>query len=326
MSITPKATIVALMWTQVSQNGQRVAAQLSQIYQQQPDIAAVMLGGSVARGLADEYSDLEIGVFWNRAPSDEVRKALIAQMRGELWSLTSYPPDSGAVAGEHFGLTSAWLDNREVNGTLMVDAKHTTTTFVDQCLSKLLTEYDASAEHEKLAAAIADATTLFGDGYISRWQNRLADYPDRLAIRIIQENLWFGPWYVPQAYAQRRDHLVLTQHWVWMQQCLLRILAALNRVYYPSSEHKWMDALIQRFRYVPVNLANRMRAVFQSEPLAGIQEMQRLINETITLIENYLPAVNRIQMFQSHPEITTEWARKRWSDEPPYTLLKVGTQ
>lgn len=310
------------MSTPVSRNGQCVAAQLTQIYQQQPDIVAVMLGGSVARGLADQYSDLEIGVFWNHAPSDEVRTALIAQMRGELWSLSSCPPDSGAVAGEHFGLTSIWLDNREVNGTLMVDAKHTTTAFVDRCLSQLLTEYDTSADHEKLAAAIADGIALFGDAYISRWQKQLADYPDKLAIKIIQENLWFGPWYVPQAYAQRRDLLVLTQHWVWMQQCLLRILAALNRVYYPSSEHKWMDALIQRFQYVPVDLAKRMKAVFQSEPLAGIQEMQRLIHETITLVENYLPEVNRVQLFPGHPEINTQWARKRWSDEPPYTLLK----
>jgi hypothetical protein len=312
------------MSTQISVNGRRVAEQLATQYKKHPAIVAVMLGGSVARGLADEYSDLEIGIFWRRAPRDEERAALITQMGGDLWSLARCPPDTGAVSGEHFGISEAWLENSRVSGTLMIDAKHATTSFVDRCLSKLLTEFDTSAENEKMAAAIADGTTLFGEACISDWKVQLAVYPDKLAIKIVQENLWFGPWYVPKAYAQRRDPLVLTQHWVWMQQCLLRILAALNRIYYPSSEHKWMDALIHRFHYVPVDLADRMREVFQSESMEGVRKMHMLINDTISLVERCLPEVNRIQMFPEHPEINTEWARKRWQDEPQYTLLKAA--
>jgi len=33
-------------------------------------VAAVILGGSTARGHADRYSDIELGVFWHTPPAD----------------------------------------------------------------------------------------------------------------------------------------------------------------------------------------------------------------------------------------------------------------
>ncbi len=36
-------------------------------------------------------------------------------------------------------------------------------------------------------------------------------------------------------------HLVLAQHLVWMQQAIVNVLAALNREFVPSAEHKWVD-------------------------------------------------------------------------------------
>jgi predicted nucleotidyltransferase len=54
---------------------QEVAIQVAQKYQSNPNITAIMLGGSTARGHTDKYSDIELGVFWNQPPTEEERMA-----------------------------------------------------------------------------------------------------------------------------------------------------------------------------------------------------------------------------------------------------------
>jgi len=144
-----------------------------------------------------------------------------------------------------------------------------------------------------------------------------------VVIKMIQENLWCGPWFIPRAYVERDDQLVLYQHVIWMQQSLLKILAGLNRCYYPSAEHKWMDALITRFMVVPPKLAARLKQVFRAPPPEGMQQMLELVQETVALVEQHCPEVDQIAMFAEHPEITTTWAYRRWEPATPYTLLQA---
>lgn len=73
---TPMATI--------SEAGLLVARVIAKEYASYPAVRAIMVGGSVARACADEYSDLEIGVFWGQLPTVQVRQATIARIGGHL--------------------------------------------------------------------------------------------------------------------------------------------------------------------------------------------------------------------------------------------------
>ena len=53
-----------------------LAAQIAKAYVA-TGAEAVLLGGSTARGEADRHSDIEVGVFWRRAPGDDERAAAI---------------------------------------------------------------------------------------------------------------------------------------------------------------------------------------------------------------------------------------------------------
>jgi hypothetical protein len=105
------------------------------------------------------------------------------------------------------------------------------------------------------------------------------------------------------------------------EQCILRILAALNRLYYISSEHKWVDAFTAMMPFVPPDLSSRMKQVFRMDFLEGWHLLKSLIYETIDLVEEHLPAVNSISLFKEHPEVNTTWARKRWETHSAYTLF-----
>lgn len=308
---------------QASRAGLAVAHQIAATYRTNSNVQAVMLSGSVARGYADHYSDLEIGVFWDTPPTDTDRTNLIRQIGGDLWSFTSYTTDPEWVVSEHYGLGSLTINGQETTGLVMVDTKHATLTCLERCFRDVLEQYDTALDKQILIAAMQDGIALSGDALLAQWQVRAKQYPLRLAIKIIQENLWCGPWFIPQAYVERDDQLVLYQHVIWMQQSLLKILAGLNYCYYPSAEHKWMDALIARFRIAPTQLAMRLKQVFHEPPESGMQHMLQLVQETVALVKQHCPEVDQIAMFDGHPEITTTWANQRWKPPAPYSLLQA---
>ncbi|MCL5999717.1 MAG: nucleotidyltransferase domain-containing protein [Chloroflexi bacterium] len=273
----------------VSRGGSAVARHITTVYRTNPKVRAIIVSGSVARGYADQYSDLEIGVFWETFPSDGERAALITRAGGELWSLTSAGKGNGEVVNEHYGLRSVGIDGISHAGLVMVDTKHATLDIVERCLVDIVERYDTSLSKQILLAAIEDGIPLYGQSIIETWQTRAKAYPLSLAIKMIQENLWCGPWFIPQAYVDRDDQLVLYQHIVWMQQSILKILSGLNRRYYRSAEHKWMDATIAGFALKPIDLATRMKQVFHTAPHDGMKQMLALVYETIDLVEQHCP-------------------------------------
>ena len=48
-----------------------IARHVAQGYRANPHVAAVLVAGSVARGLADDLSDVELDVYWSRPPTSE---------------------------------------------------------------------------------------------------------------------------------------------------------------------------------------------------------------------------------------------------------------
>ena len=65
------------------------AEQVADAYTGNPAVAAVLLGGSAARGHADRYSDIELFVVWREPPTETDRAAAIAAAGGDL--VTLYP-------------------------------------------------------------------------------------------------------------------------------------------------------------------------------------------------------------------------------------------
>ena len=308
---------------QLSQAGIAIARHIAAVYHAHPAVQAVMVGGSVARGYADHFSDLEIGVFWATPPTDADRTALIEQIGGDLWSLSSSTANPDWLAGEHYGLSALAINGQMTNGLVMVDTKHATLACLDRCFRDVQELFDTALPKQVLIGAIQDGIPLYGHALLAEWQARARAYPDRLAIKMIQENLWCGPWFVPEAYVERDDQLVLYQHVIWMQQSILKILAGLNRCYYPSTEHKWMEALIARFGLAPINLTARLKQLFHEPPAEGMRHMLELVRETVALVAQHCPEVDDIAMFPEHPEATTTWAHRRWEPPAPYTLLQA---
>ena len=303
----------------MSRAGLRLARELARIYTADPRVTAVMVGGSVARGWADEYSDLEIGVFWDTAPSEEDRRDAARRMGGEVWK---FDPSGGDRASEHIGLSEAAVGSRRYLGTAMVSPVHITVGTAEEWIGALIDDLDTDPQKYELAAAVRHGVPLYGHDLLRRWQGKTASFPDRLAVKLVQQNLWLGPWFNWNAYVERADHLAAAQHLVWMQQGMVNVLAALNRDYLPSMEHKWVGRLLEGLEIKPDDCEARLRATFATGDLGrAVRDLVELGMEVIDLVEEHLPEVNETSLFEDHPWVDTTWARQRWAAYPAYTLV-----
>ncbi|MEI4770922.1 hypothetical protein WAX74_14965 [Psychrobacillus sp. FJAT-51614] len=61
-----------------------LASSISNVYIQNPKVDAVLLGGSVSRNWSDEFSDIELFVFWKECPTEEDRKVSINSVNGRI--------------------------------------------------------------------------------------------------------------------------------------------------------------------------------------------------------------------------------------------------
>ncbi len=303
----------------MSRAGLDLARAVAGTYSDNPNVRAVMVGGSIARGCADEFSDVEIGVFWRTLPSDMERMEAVSRMGGEIWK---FEPFRDGRAGEHVGLSESTVGSERYRGTAMVSPIHLTLEAAEERIGALIDGLDTASRNYEFAAAVRYGVPLYGDALIEEWKKRVGAFPTRLAVKLVQENLWLGPWFNWAGYGERVDHLVVAQHLVWMQQGIVSILAALNREYLPSPEYKWLEWFIDRLRIKPADCAVRLKVTFGKGDLSeAVRELVELGMEVIDLVEDHLPEVNEMSLFEAHSGVDTSWARERWKQEPPYTLL-----
>ncbi len=204
----------------------------------------------------------------------------------------------------------------------MISTHHLTIARVEEILHDVIDRLDTSLGKQELVFAIQHGLALHGAKLLQQWQAKANAYPKELAIKMVQENLWFGPWFCPEGYAAREDLLVFHQHMIWVEQGILKVLAGLNRLYFPSREYKWMDVLIQKMPVAPPNLSARLKQILGLSPRAGWRELHTLIEETLSLVKSHLPEVDTIPLFESRPEVNVAWARKRWEPFAGYSLMR----
>lgn len=272
-------------------------------YAENPKVAAVALAGSVARGLADQHSDIELDVYWGEPPTDDDRVAPVRRAGGQIDIYWAAPPSDeeykrifdrtdGKISQlwPHEG--DEWSEHYYVSGVSVGISGFLTTT-VEQYLDDVLNRHDPDDERQMRLAAIHHAAPLHGEQLLQRWQERTAHFPHELSLALIKAQLDFDEsWWSSEMWIARDAHLPLIQLLHHMQIKTLRILLALNRIYMPDPRFKWADYLIGRMTIRPENLAQRLKQVFALKPPEAVQAMDAIFYETLGLVRQHLPEVD----------------------------------
>jgi predicted nucleotidyltransferase len=252
----------------------RLAEIVAPAYAANPKVAAVLLAGSVARGQADRYSDIEIDVYWHTPPTDA---DLLAPIERSGWELLYRHVDE-----------YEWADGFFIEG-IKVDTSQFLVATLDGWIEDVMERADLEVEKQIRITAIQHGQALYGADLIERWRARAASYPDALARAMVAQYLDFRPRELLEMLAARDNTLLLHRSLVGIAQQIFDVLMGLNRVYLPHPYHKWLDWEVTQLPIAPADLAGRLRRLLRAEPRAAADEANRLVEETFALVEQYMP-------------------------------------
>lgn len=256
-----------------------LAERVAPVYAALPGVRAVLLAGSVARGWADRYSDVEMTIFWDTAPSDDARCAAATQV-GTLVNLYPYDDEN-----------AEWSDDVQVAG-VEFQISHRLVDGTEQWLADVVEGYDTALVKQDLIAIIQYALPLHGGDLVAAWRATVADYPDGLAEAMVREHVGFRSRWARQKMLYRDDRLLLYDDFVQAEKAILLSLMGLNRVYLPHLGFRWLDRLAADLAIAPPNLAARLADVFRRPPAEAVAVLDALIDETLCLVEQHMPQVD----------------------------------
>jgi predicted nucleotidyltransferase len=233
-----------------------------------PRVKAVAVGGSVATGLADRYSDIDLYVFWD-----------------------SLPETSGAAKNleEH----EAWIDQLKV-GTVPVEVSHFTRERLDEIFDKVLVRCDPDPAKQDLVNAVQTALPLYDSGFLSAYVARAECYPDDLARNVVRQHLQFTPrWYI-RTLAERDDVIRLHDLLGHDLRNLIAVLLGLNRLYHPHPKFKSYELMVRRMRIAPSDLLARCRRTLCSAPAKSARCLEELVTDLFLLVRSEMPDIDLV--------------------------------
>ena len=201
------------------------AKDLASILKETKALCAIV-GGSVGRLTADQYSDLEIVIYYDILPNDVARKKILK----ELKAIQSFPFKSPQL--------DAWqIEDNVTIDELRIDFIHCKYSVLSHWLDRLLLEFDPHLGIQKIAASLLSGEILFGHSYLEPLKKRLNFYPRELALNTINQQLsQIG---IPQleiANYRQDIHIYYTllssQHYR-----ILPIIFALNKQFYSGEKN-----------------------------------------------------------------------------------------
>jgi hypothetical protein len=238
---------------------------------------AILVTGSVARGVADNHSDVEM-----RFLVDEIQPISIYQdwMRS-VGGLVEPEDNAERLTGTAI---KSWHDG------ILVGAFWQPWSSLEATLEMILrAEID---EHWTLTEAwrIADALPMRAHERLTTWQERLKEYPDALRDRLIMETVatWTDPTWWPASVvtiwglASHDARLALLERMTRYLERGLRITFALSRRWEP--DYRWLASEAQRLTIKPGELVSRINSALTLENLReSVRTCLALLVDILTL-------------------------------------------
>lgn len=256
-----------------------IARRVSEACVSEADAHAVALTGSVALGLADGASDIDLVVFHGALPAQAALDAARAAVGGSLRLYASV------------GDGSRFKEGYFVHG-VRCDLGHITVAAFEADMALVLDSHSADAHAQSRLAGILDSLPLHGADLVAGFQARAACYPDALARATVAKHLRFPPfWTLTETGAGRGELLHLYAAMVEAETNILGALCGLNWVYLPG-EFKHLGRLAASLTRAPPDLAPRLRSVLRQEPAVAAEELGALIRETFALVGRHMPEID----------------------------------
>ena len=236
-------------------------------------VRAVVLGGSFARGNADDDSDLDLGIYYRRGDSLDLDG--LRELAGDL------DPDHGADAVTEPGEWGRWIDG---GAWLTIQGRRVDWLYRDidrleaviaECRGgRFTSDYQpghphAFHSHMYLGEVALTRVLRDPDGVVARLKSSASPYPPRLRTAIVERFLWEARFAVDTAAkpAARGESWYVAGALFRSVACLVQVLFALNERYFLNEKGALGE--IATFPHLPdrfVEIVNTVFSASGSEP------------------------------------------------------------
>ena len=283
-----------------SQWRRELAEEFAAGYRERPGVRSVLLSGSVARGTADRYSDIELLVVWSGPPGDDVRPAAVAAGGGQLVTAYEYDDEN-----------AEWSDDVLHSG-VEIQVSHRTEAATGQWITDVTAGFDPDLTKQDLIALIRTGVPLAGAGLIDEWRRQADDYPAPLGDAMIRAHLAFRSAWQRRKLLDRQDLIPLYADLVDTARNVVLVLLGLNHTYFPHLGFKWVPALAASLAEAPPGLGDRLATLFTAAPAEAVRAADALIEETLELV-----AARRPEVGAAEELILVRQTRPVWAAPPP---------
>ena len=240
---------------------------------------AVMLIGSAAEGISDGYSDLDLAVYHDALPSDEVLATVRDRLGGKSYALLGPRTEHGVM--ESFTLQG-----------VECQLAHTTVAAFQDQIDEVLVRHTPGTVTQKILEGLVHGRAIRGENLITGWKSR-ASYPPEFRQATVEHFLRIRPiWFVAARMEGRDAAIFLSQMRIDAVLNILGILAGLNSRYFSTFQFKRMCRFAEGLEIKPHNLAARLDEVFALDPTVSAGLIEGLAKETYDLVASHMPDVD----------------------------------
>lgn len=251
-----------------------------------PNLAAIVLGGSLARGLARSDSDMDIGLYYReKSPFcvDHIRSIAESTCIPESVPTVTNPYQWGPWVNG-----GAWIQTPSGKADFLYRNLDQVEAVIEEGRRGVWRhDYDQQPPYG-FRSVVYFGETYFSvplydpDGEIARLKESVASYPDSLRERIVQDSLWAVEFslHFCRNFADAADVYNATGCITRIAHFLVHALFALNREYFVSD--KYANRLIDQFPSRPCDFTTRLAAVL-ANPGADTGALRKSA-ESLTLL------------------------------------------
>jgi hypothetical protein len=258
----------------------KFAQQLAKRLETFPGIKAIVIAGSVARDYADEFSDIEMPIFWETLPDDATRQAVVRALNGKFLYAYDGP---------------AHEDQLLIEG-VQVDLWDISIAHEEEVLENVLHKHQFDLGTLNALDTIRSCIPLFGHEIVQTWKLRAQEYPDELTKKIIQESLAIfsiGELFVA---AQRNNPTAFYSRLSVLQQAAFLVLLALNRRYFPT--FKWLYHTLESMSVKPDSIAYRFQNAYEAPYSEAVEDTKLILEEIVHLVEGQFPQIDTTLVYR----------------------------
>lgn len=301
-------------------NGQSIwrkqfATYVAQAYAAEPTVDAVLIAGSVARGHADKFSDANLRVFWQKPPTDVLRKRILQRIIADAKSVHSFEPSQQLWRETCF--VGRAEPQAEVSGLPIEIAGHT----VDRAqliLEDVQERCDPDFLKQNFISDIQHGIPIKGNQILDAWKEQARAYPDSLARAVVLRHGHIENYWQWRMYLDRNSRFMFDNHIAEVQKKILLMLLAVNRIYYFG--FNWPSVIISQFTRAPADLANRFTQITEFAPELAAESLRILVEETCDLVDQYVPGVPVARLREQFRRQQPQWDTQPPPVHPPKIL------